>query len=146
MPQEDAYSIIQRQAERIATLEARLARSEPVSSSLEHRNGQYQAINSPKPLSSRFDDHILSDMEENRRPPDTVAIGGEDAFVFRGKGFKTQFYGPSSPMSAVLNSHLILKFVGVSQCGTFLILSNASKSIVRLMLTITVPRVQNLLE
>ncbi|KAE9965339.1 hypothetical protein BLS_007695 [Venturia inaequalis] len=110
VPQEDAYSIIQRQAERIATLEARLARSEPVSSSFEYRNGQSEVINNPKPLSGRFDDHLLSDMEENRRPPDTVAIGGEDAFVFRGKGFKTQFYGPSSPMSAVLNSHLILKF------------------------------------
>jgi hypothetical protein len=111
VPQEDAYSVIQRQAERIAALEACLARIEPRSGSENHHE-QNRALESTNPLPGRFDSHLMSDMEENRRPPDTVAIGGEDAFVFRGKGFKTQFYGPSSPMSAILNSHLILKFVG----------------------------------
>jgi hypothetical protein len=112
VPQDDAYSVIQRQAERIATLEACLARIKPKSTSVENHHGQPQAVDSPNTLLGRFDSHLMTDMEENRRPPDTVAIGGEDAFVFRGKGFKTQFYGPSSPMSAILNSHLILKFVG----------------------------------
>jgi hypothetical protein len=109
-PQDDAYSVIQRQAERIATLEACLARIEPRSSSVENHRGQ--PVDGPNSLLGRLDSHLRTDIEENRRPPDTVAIGGEDAFVFRGKGFKTQFYGPSSPMSAILNSHLILKFVG----------------------------------
>lgn len=106
-------------------------------SSYEHRNG-HQATDTPNSLFGQFDNHLLSDMEENRRPPDTVAIGGEDAFVFRGKGFKTQFYGPSSPMSAILNSHLILKFVGTFPVATSLILCTASTSVVRTMLTITV--------
>lgn len=108
--QDDAYSVIQRQAERIAVLEACLARIEPRSTSAE--NHHEPPVDGPKQLLGRFESHLRTDIEENRRPPDTVAIGGEDAFVFRGKGFKTQFYGPSSPMSAILNSHLILKFVG----------------------------------
>lgn len=110
-PQQDAYAIIQRQAERIATLEAQLARNEPGPSILDRQSGQNPAVDASNNSFSQFDSHLTSDMEGNRRPPDTVAIGGEDAFVFRGKGFKTQFYGPSSPMSAILNSHMILKFV-----------------------------------
>lgn len=111
--QEDTYSIIQRQADRIAMLEARLARSEPMSSSFEPLHGQSPTVENPNSSRGRFDNHLLTDLEGNRRPPDTVAIGGEDAFVFRGEGFKTQFYGPSSPMSAILNSHLILKLVRI---------------------------------
>lgn len=113
VPQDDTYSVIQRQAERIATLEARLARIEPRTAVIDDQHGQ--PVDGPNSLLGRLDSHLRTDIEENRRPPDTVAIGGEDAFVFRGKGFKTQFYGPSSPMSAILNSHLILKFVSISQ-------------------------------
>jgi len=107
--QDDAFSVIQRQAERIAMLEARLSRLEPRSVSTDnHLLGQSVT---ELVTSGRLDSHMRLDTQDNPRAPDTVPIGGEDAFVFRGKGFKTQFYGPSSPMSAILNSHLILKFV-----------------------------------
>jgi hypothetical protein len=103
----DTVSLIQEQAERIAILEDRLARLDPTQATT--NDGSRNVAVKPLGWLEAHSQRVSSD---EFRTLDTVAVGHEEAFVFRGNGFKTQFYGPSSPMSAIFNSAIIIKSVG----------------------------------